>query len=378
MKRIALVFFVYLLLLSLIGNTGTLEAMPAPPQIHAESAALIDVQSGRILYSKNGDRHMLIASLTKIMTAIVAIEAGNLSDRVKVSGRAFGVEGSSIYLKKGEEISLQNLIYGLMLRSGNDAATAIAEHVGGSLEGFVYMMNEKAAMLGMDHSHFANPHGLDAKGHYSTADDMAKLTAYALHNPVFQDIVKTKVKTVPDPGQEWNRTWTNKNKMLSLYKGADGMKTGYTKKARRCLVSSATRDGRQLAVVTLNDPDDWVDHQQLLDYGFSSFPVRRIVEKNAPISGTPFVTGNTFDYPLADSEVASLSKKTVIYPNDGISTRLGINGRLEIYLADEKVGSVPLLKREDQLAGRFSGSDKKNQSLTGIWLSVLKALFTFH
>lgn len=200
------------------------------PSTHAESAALIDVTSGRILFSKEGDKQMRIASLTKIMTAIVAIENGKLDDKVKVSAAAFGKEGSSIYLKLGEEMSLENMLYGLMLRSGNDAATAIAEHVGGSEEGFVLMMNQKAEEIGLRGTHFMNPHGLDADGHYSTASDMARLTAYALQNPVFKRIVATEQKSAPNPNESWDYSWHNKNKMLRLYEGADGVKTGYTKR----------------------------------------------------------------------------------------------------------------------------------------------------
>ncbi|KPV55216.1 peptidase M15, partial [Paenibacillus sp. A3] len=211
----------------------------------AQAAALIDVASGRLLYSSRGDKPMRIASLTKIMTAIVAIEHGRLSDRAKVSKNAFGKEGSSIYLRLNEEMNLKDLLYGLMLRSGNDAAITIAEHVGGSVEGFAFLMNEKAKVVGMTNSSFKNPSGLDEQGHYSTANDMAKLTAYALKNPVFQEIVKTKVKKVPNPNESWDYSWVNKNKMLSLYDGADGVKTGYTKLAKRCLVSSATRGGQQ-------------------------------------------------------------------------------------------------------------------------------------
>ena len=219
----------------------TVSAAPSAIYTHAKGVALIDVESGGF-YNSNGDKPMKIASLTKIMTAIVAIEHGKLSDMVKTSVRAAGREGSSIYLKKGEEMSLQNLLYGLMLRSGNDAATAIAEHVGGSEEGFVHMMNEKAQMLGLTNTQFMNPHGLDVEGHYSTANDLAKLTAYALKNPIFKTIVKTKVKTAPNPNDKWDYSWKNKNRMLTMYEGADGVKTGYTKQALRCLVSSATRE----------------------------------------------------------------------------------------------------------------------------------------
>jgi D-alanyl-D-alanine carboxypeptidase len=236
---------------------------------NAVAHTLLDVTSNRIIDEKNGEKQMRIASLTKVMTAIVAIEHGLISERVTVSKQAYAKEGSSLYLKLGETMSLRDLLYGLMLRSGNDAAVAIAEHVGGSLEGFVFMMNNKAEMIGLSQTHFANPHGLDdSNQHYSTSNDMAKLTSYALKNPVFREIVRTKSIRVDNPNEQWDYKWYNKNKLLNLYKGADGVKTGYTKLAKRCLISSATREDRQLVVVTLNDPTDWVDHIRLFEYGF--------------------------------------------------------------------------------------------------------------
>lgn len=173
------------------------------PSTHAQAFALIDVTSGRILYSSHGDQELPIASLTKIMTAIVAIEHGKLDEMVTVGRNAFAKEGSSLYLQLGEEMSLRNMLYGLMLRSGNDAATAIAEHIGGSEEGFAHLMNEKARLIGLEHTHFQNPHGLDAKDHYSSANDLAKLTAYALHNPDFKEIVSTRSKKAPNPNDPW-------------------------------------------------------------------------------------------------------------------------------------------------------------------------------
>jgi D-alanyl-D-alanine carboxypeptidase (penicillin-binding protein 5/6) len=186
MKKIGLLLFACLLLYAVCAPPLSVQAEPSL-STHAEAAALIDVSSGRLLYSKQGDKSMRIASLTKIMTAIVAIENGKLSESARVGKNAFGKEGSSIYLKLNEEMSLQHLLYGMMLRSGNDAATTIAEHVGGTVEGFAYLMNQKAEMIGMTHSSFKNPSGLDEEGHYSTAADMAKLAAYSLRNPVFQE-----------------------------------------------------------------------------------------------------------------------------------------------------------------------------------------------
>lgn len=316
----------------------------APPTIytHAHAAAVIDVQSGRILYSQRGDEPNLIASLTKIMTAIVAIEHGNLADIVKAGKGAVGKEGSSIYLQLNEEMSLHHLLYGLMLRSGNDAATAIAEHVGGSEAGFVHLMNEKATWLGLEQSHFMNPHGLDHREHYSSANDLAKLTAYALRNPVFQEIVKTRAKKVPNPHDPWDYSWTNKNKMLSMYEGADGVKTGYTKQALRCLVSSATRGGQQIAVVTINDGDDWADHRKLLDWAFEHYPTAELIHSGQKLADYPYETAGTLSYPLATGEQATLKSRLMATNPASVEYALGERGRLEYYMQDHLIGAVPL------------------------------------
>ncbi|WP_433946397.1 D-alanyl-D-alanine carboxypeptidase family protein [Paenibacillus sp. SN-8-1] len=329
-------------------QAGALGANPSnEPKTHARAAALIDVTSGRIIYSVKGEEILPIASLTKIMTAIVAIEHGRLDDKVKVGKNAFAKEGSSLYLKLGEEMTLSNLLYGLMLRSGNDAASAIAEHVGGSEEGFVYLMNEKARQLGLAHSHFSNPHGLDTKAHYSSANDLAKLTAYALHNPIFREIVRTKVKTAPNPNDPWEYKWANKNKMLRLYDGADGVKTGYTKIARRCLVSSATRNGQQLAVVTLNDGDDWNDHAKLLDFGFNNYRLKPLVQKGESIrQGGDLVTGSDFSYPLRSGEEQLVVKKLRLINHKPEDFQL--RARLEILLQDKLIGSVPVYTKAIQ------------------------------
>ncbi|AWP28435.1 D-alanyl-D-alanine carboxypeptidase family protein [Paenibacillus sp. Cedars] len=319
------------------------------PANHAQAAALIDVTSGRMLYSKNGDERLRIASLTKIMTAIVAIEHGKLDDRVKISKNAFAKEGSSIFLKLGEEMTLENLLFGLMLRSGNDAATAIAEHVGGTEEGFVMLMNEKAAQLGMTNSHFMNPHGLDHDEHYSSANDMAKLTAYALKNPVFSEIVKTPTKKAPNPNESWDYKWDNKNKMLRFYEGADGVKTGYTKKAFRCLVSSATRNGQQIAAVTLNDGNDWNDHSNMLDYGFAHFPLKKVTEKGQKIQGYTLVTGSSFTYAFAHDEESRLVKRLVLHKATAPDVSFGLRGHIELLLDNVSIGKVPVYEEGSRL-----------------------------
>lgn len=326
------------------------------PEVSAHAAILMDGETGRILYAKQADKSMKIASLTKIMTAILAIEQGTLNEQVTVKPQAVGVEGSSIYLKKGEKIPLQTLLYGLMLRSGNDAATAIAEHIGGSVDGFVFLMNEKAVHLGLTQTNFMNPHGLDHPDHYSSAKDLAILTSYALRNPIFQEIVKTEVKQVPWPGEEWHRKFYNKNKFLRMYKGANGVKTGFTKQAGRTLVTSATKNGRQLICVTLNDPNDWEDHKNLYQFGFSHYAPRSVLAKGEIIL-EPFiqddkrrdlkiVADSHFQYPLMKQEKKKIVTKPMItYPPHLLQKADVRVGSVQIYLDKTWIGSVPLISQ---------------------------------
>ncbi|WP_102710763.1 D-alanyl-D-alanine carboxypeptidase family protein [Paenibacillus castaneae] len=354
------------LLLAFIMGTSSISvasASPGPMKTNAKASALIDVESGRVLFSHNGNTSMRIASLTKIMTAIVAIEHGKLKDMVKVSKRAVGKEGSSIYLQLNEEMSLSHMLYGLMLRSGNDAATAIAEHVGGSEEGFVHLMNEKAAFLGLNNTQFKNPHGLDEDGHYSSANDLAKLTAYALKNKVFAEIVSTRVKKVPNPHDKWDYSYTNKNKMLSMYEGADGVKTGYTKKSLRCLVSSATREGQQLAAVTINDSDDWADHRKMLDWGFEHYPLQQLAVKGQEVAGYPYAVGQAFKFPLTKEEALQVESKLVTFEENTIRFSLGERGKVDWYLKNEKIGSVPIYELSSSRLKLSSTSPKTLQSL---------------
>ena len=276
----------------------------------ARSAILLDAESGRVLYEHNADEPMLIASITKIMTAVVALEHGRLDQMYTVTADDMA-EGSSMYLALGECLSLEELLYGLMLSSGNDAALAVAHCVSGTVEAFVAEMNRKSDELGMTHTSFANPNGLDHEAHYASARDMAVLTAYALRSAVFVRIVSTKSITIG------NRTLTNHNKLLDLYDGCIGVKTGYTKAAGRTLVSAARREGQILVAVTLSDGNDWQDHMNLLDYGFSSYPRKVAVAAGERIctlsvkggdgDEIPLVAAADLWYPLASGEVISLS-----------------------------------------------------------------------
>ena len=249
--------------------------------VSAESAVLIEASSGQIIWSKNANKRLPMASTTKIMTALVAIENFDIEKTVEISPDAIGIEGSSIYLYKGEKLSMLDLLYAMLLESANDAATAIAIAVGGNVEGFADMMNEKAEDLGLKTTHFSNPHGLDDPEHYTTAEELGKIAVEAMKNDTFKQIVSTYKRTIPLNETEGVRLLINHNKMLKAYNGAIGIKTGYTKKSGRCLVSAAEKDGVELIAVTLNAPDDWRDHKTMLDLGFSLYESRVLCQSGS-------------------------------------------------------------------------------------------------
>lgn len=238
----------------------------------ARSSILVDTDSGRILYSKNSNEVRSIASISKIMTTILAIESGKLDKVVTINDVVLKAYGSGIYIKVGEKLTLEDLVYGLMLRSGNDAALAIADYVGGSVQKFVEKMNQKAKEIGMNNTTFHNPSGLDEeeeKGNFSTAYDMAILTSYAMQNKTFRKITGTKKYVLKTNKNHY--IWYNKNKLLNTYEYTTGGKTGFTKKARRTLVSTASKNNLNLAVVTLDDGNDFQDHKNLHEYGFQNY-----------------------------------------------------------------------------------------------------------
>ncbi len=253
MKRLFLLILSVALALSCIGFAGA---------VSAKSAILIEAETGALLYAKNENERRPMASTTKIMTAVVVLENARLDAIVTVSGKAAGTEGSSMHLLAGEKISVRELLYGMMLVSGNDAANALAEYVGGSISGFVKLMNKKAQKLGLENTSFETPSGLDGEKHYSTALDMARLTAYALKNPTFAEIVATKTIKLG------SRYLVNHNKLLFSYEYAVGVKTGYTRLSGRCLVSAARKNGVLLVAVTLSAGDDWNDHKEMYESAF--------------------------------------------------------------------------------------------------------------
>ena len=249
---------------------GAVKDSNEEPELSAESAVLICADSGQVLYEKAPDRKMAIASITKIMTAVIALEHAEYDDKEIRFTKEMTAEGSSLYLQEGEALTLSQLTAGMMCVSGNDAANAVAVGIAGSLEKFAVLMNEKAASLGMSSTHFVTPSGLDDDEHYSTAHDMSLLCRYAMSMESFRRIVSQKTLTVSYVSPDGKtQCCTNHNKLLSTYQGCTGIKTGFTKKAGRTLTSCAERDGVRLIAVTLKAPDDWNDHRKLFDYGFS-------------------------------------------------------------------------------------------------------------
>ena len=317
--------------------------------VSAEKAYVLDAVSGRVLYEKNASQQSLIASTTKIMTALIICEQCNVLDRMRIPREAVGIEGSSMYLREGEILTLQELLYGLMLSSGNDAAVALAIYCGGTVEGFSQLMNDKARILGMNGTHFENPNGLDSPGHYSTARDLAKLASYAMENPVFYKTVSAKNVKVGD------RYLTNHNKLLWRVEGADGVKTGFTKAAGRILVSSATRSGRRVIAVTLNAPDDWNDHAYLMEAAFSRYEVQRIVAKGQYVDTVEVLGGENRNVRRVAAEdfvyaVAPEERPQMAAPGPGFVYAPAVEGAEAGYayvlIEGKAVGKVPLIYEE--------------------------------
>ena len=272
-----------------LASTGAHTAI----ETSATAAIGIEVSSGEIFYAKNIEKRLPMASTTKIMTAIVAIENGNLSDTVRIHKDAVGIEGSSIYLYENEALTLEDLLYALMLESANDAAMAIAIHIAGDAQRFVELMNDKAISLGLINTHFENPHGLDSPEHYTTAYDLGVIAAYCMQNPTFRKIVSTYKKVIPLAEDKGARVLINHNKLIRNYDGAIGIKTGYTKKSGRCLISAASRDGVELICVTLSAPSDWQDHEAILDLGYSIYEHKMLALSREVSLTIPIVNAST-------------------------------------------------------------------------------------
>ncbi len=340
MKRIFTLFTALILCLAFgagvyaVPQGGELTQMGTAPSVSAKSAILMDAQSGEIYYRKNADAPMGMASTTKLMTAVVALSLCEPDTVISVSREAVGVEGSSVYLVEGEKLTLKELLYALLLSSANDAAVAIAVSVSGSVEAFAAEMNSYAKRMGLTRTHFENPHGLYAEEHYTTARELALIAREALKYELIAEIVASKKATIPQGGEADKRLLVNHNKLLRTYEGAMGMKTGFTKKTGRCLVSAARRGSLTLIAVTLNAPDDWADHTKILDFGFEN------------LENAVFFEAGEFAYslPLSDSERGEV-KLTNSEP---------------IYLT-VKNGSEPLVTRVEATSRFVVGEVKKGE-----------------
>lgn len=354
MKKMFLFVLVFLLLIpSQVFSLGS----------SAQCAILMDQDSGRILYSQNIHTVRSVASISKIMTGLLAVESGKLDDVVSIGDEILDAYGSAIYIHTGEKMTLRDLTYGLMLRSGNDAALAIAHYVGGNVDQFVDQMNEKAKELGMKDTTFHNPHGLDEgdmKGNFSSAYDMAILTSYAMKNKDYQEIVGTKKHVVKTDDNTY--VWHNKNKLLNQYSYITGGKTGFTKIARRTLVSTASKDELNLVAVTLDDGNDFADHKNLYEEAFSDYTNYELLS-SGPISiiGENYYHDilyikNRVTYPLLESETGSvllkysLEKKSHYQDGDEI-------GSVEVQIDGKKVGQEKIyvqINEKKEKQGWFS------------------------
>lgn len=327
----------------------------ADTDISAHSAIVIEKESVRVLYQKNPEKQLPIASTTKIMTAVIALENEDPAAYLNVSAAAANTEGSSMYLKEGERLSLEDLLYGLMLSSGNDAAVVIAEHFGGE-EAFARLMNQKAAELGLENTHFTNPNGLPNAEHYSSAYDMAKLCAYALNNPKFAEIVSTRTYKTGTDGKSEKRTLVNHNKLLNICKGCIGVKTGFTKAAGRCLVSAVERDGMTLICVTLNAPDDWNDHCNLYASMFEKYKMRTLIHKgetcgDVEIAGAEadtvsYSAATDISYPLKKDEDCSISVE-LYAPLKAPAERGTECGKIHVYLNETEIANTSAVLSTD-------------------------------
>lgn len=337
--------------------------------ISARNIIAMDMDTNRVLYGKAiNDKH-LIASITKIMTTTIALELGDLKSEVTATDTILKAYGSAIYIEVGETLTLEDLLYGLMLRSGNDAALLIAEHIGGNVDKFVSLMNSKAKELGMKNTTFINPHGLDndkGEGNISTAYDMAILTSYIMNNPEYQKIVSTKKYVAKSDKKSYS--WTNKNKLLTTYKYTTGGKTGYTDKARRTLVSTASKDNKNIVVVSLNDPDDWSDHKYLYESIFKSYNNKKILDtKTFKVKNESYYKKNKL-YIQEDVYILLKDKEKK-------NINLDINLiKLPKFRDGEKVGTVKIKLKDETLKEvniYVSKENKKIENKKSLWQKII-------
>ncbi len=343
----------FILCLCLFPLTALCEAKEKPKTVSAKGAVVMDALTGVVLFEKNADTPLPMASTTKIMTTLLLLERGNLEENITVTKEMVQVEGTSMGLLPGDTVTPLSLCYGMMLASGNDAAGVAAFIHSGSIEEFAGAMNQKAEALGMKNTTFVTPSGLDQGDHHSTAYDMALLTAHALKNPTFCEIVKSKTAKLSYGNPPYPRTLSNHNRLLKEYEGCIGVKTGFTKKAGRCLVSAAKRDGATLICVTLNAPDDWNDHKNLLNYGFSEMePITHPAgEFSLPVAGgtasSVFLSHNALSCTLPSKIKADLAFRRCVSPFLYAPVASGQQvGQLELTYKGQVIAATPITATE--------------------------------
>ncbi|MBQ3080572.1 MAG: D-alanyl-D-alanine carboxypeptidase [Clostridia bacterium] len=338
----------------------------------ARGMIVIEASSGRELYFKNPDERLPIASTTKIMTCLLALENASLSDQVTAGENASGVEGTSIYLSVGETLTMEEMLYGLMLRSGNDAAVAIAEHVSGDQESFSYLMNKRAEELNAD-AYFTTPNGLDKGGNGASARGLVRIAQEAMKNEEFRRIVSTGKKTIPWVDHDYKRVLTNKNRLLTSYEGAVGVKTGFTGKAGRCLVFAAERDGMMLLGVVLNCSDWFSEAERLMNDAFSEYKMHTFYEKGEVIisSDVPGSGGSKCEiaaeqplmYPLKEGETAETEFE--LFALNAPVEKGSEAGRAHLLVNGERVTSIGLISGNDVNAYGFRNAF---EDVLGYWL----------
>lgn len=367
-RRLAIMVAIVFLLTAFFVFPSAANAIEKVPDTSAQSIALLECSTNTVLYARSAHIRLPMASTTKVMTALVAIKYGNLDAMIQIPDEAVGVEGSSIYLQKGEKLTLRDLLYGLMLRSGNDAAVAIAHYIGGSIDGFSKLMNETAKSIGAYNTNFVNPHGLPAENHYTTAYDLALICCEAMKNETFKAIVSSQYHRTTTGFAP--RTMMNKNKLLWEYEGGIGIKTGFTKAAGKCLTFAAERNGMTVVGVVLNCPAMFPDAKELLNYCFENYEMYNIVKKGTVAIRVevgrsngqllPLVTTKDIVVPVKKSEGAKFIPK--IFVDNGINAPVykgTVLGRLDIYCSDKLVSSCELVSAQDIFVPSISYYIKK-------------------
>lgn len=362
-----------LLFICLFFLPTTVLAEDSMPELTAKAAIVMEASTGKVLYSRNAEERHYPASTTKVITLITALEYGKLDDVVTASQNAATTEGSSLWLLPGEQLKLLDMLYGIMLVSGNDATVAVAEHISGSVDSFAKLMTEKAHAIGAVNSNFVNTSGLPDERHYTTAHDLAKIAAYGYKNPLFAQIVSTQHKIIPWAGKEHDRDLYNENRMLWLYDGANGVKTGYTDAAGRCLVSAANRDGIQLVAVVLDSERMWDDSIKLLNYGFAQLKPVPVISKGdilktvkineGKISNVKLLADQDIVLPMADNEHDKFT--TVVDAPNKINAPIA---------AGQKIGTVRVLYNNVEVASTdlIAEQPVERKSFFGmLWGSVL-------